>query len=210
MVRTARPKAVLELAEDEREQLLRWPRRAKSAQSLALRSKIVLVCADGLNNTQLVARLGNVPTTVGKCVGVSWTGVRTARWTSRVRGPAHDQRSDRGGDGGDAGAHSQRCDALVAGVDGRRERLVAGLGRARAVIVGCGRLALMLIVESVELLNEADDDALTIAFSGCTGPIRVVRPRSDAQSQGRQLPRRNVIDERERDAIGRAPAPWIS
>jgi hypothetical protein len=68
----------------------------------------------------------------------------------------------------------------------------------------------MLIVESVELLNEADDDALTIAFSGCTGPIRVVRPRSDAQSQGRQLPRRNVIDERERDAIGRAPAPWIS
>ena len=33
---------------------------------------------------------------------------------------------------------------------------------------------MMLIVESVELLNEADD-ALTIAFSGCTGPIRVVR-----------------------------------
>jgi hypothetical protein len=40
--RTARPKAVLESAEDEREQLLRWPRQAKSAQSLALRSKIVL------------------------------------------------------------------------------------------------------------------------------------------------------------------------
>jgi hypothetical protein len=57
MVRTGQPKAVLELAEDEREQLLRWPRRAKSAQSLALRSKIVLACADGLNNTQLVARL---------------------------------------------------------------------------------------------------------------------------------------------------------
>ena len=65
MVRTGRPKAVLELAEDEREQLLRWPRRAKSAQSLALRSKIVLACADGLNNTQVVARLGNVPATVG-------------------------------------------------------------------------------------------------------------------------------------------------
>jgi hypothetical protein len=46
----------------------------------------------------------------------------------------------------------------------------------RAVIVGSGRLALMLIVESVELLNEADD-ALTIAFSGCSGlTIRVVRP----------------------------------
>ena len=36
---------------------------------------------------------------------------------------------------------------------------------------------MMLIVESVELLNEADDDALTIAFSGCSGlTIRVVRP----------------------------------
>ena len=86
MVRTGRPKAVLELAEDEREQLLRWPRRAKLAQSLALRSKIVLACADGLNNTQVVARLGYVPATVGKRGGVSWTGVRTARWTSRVRG----------------------------------------------------------------------------------------------------------------------------
>jgi hypothetical protein len=58
MVRTRRPKAVLELAEDKREQLLRWPRRAKSAQSLALRSKIVLACADGLDNTQVVAQVG--------------------------------------------------------------------------------------------------------------------------------------------------------
>ena len=88
MVRTARPKAVLELAEDKREQLLRWPRQAKSAQSLALRSKIVLACADGLDNTQVVAQVAAVPATVGKRGGVSWTGVRTARWTSRVRGPA--------------------------------------------------------------------------------------------------------------------------
>jgi transposase len=57
---------VLELAEHEREQLLRWSRRAKSAQSLALRSKIVLGCAEGLDNRQVAAKLGVVPATVGK------------------------------------------------------------------------------------------------------------------------------------------------
>ena len=34
------------LSEGEREQLTRWSRRAKSAQALALRSRIVLACAD--------------------------------------------------------------------------------------------------------------------------------------------------------------------
>jgi transposase len=56
----------LTLTGDEREQLLRWSRRAKSAQSLALRSKIVLACADGLDNRQVAATLGVVPATVGK------------------------------------------------------------------------------------------------------------------------------------------------
>jgi transposase len=66
VARTGRPKAVLELAEDERDQLLRWSRRATSAQSLALRSKIVLACAQGLDNKQVAAKLGIVPATVGK------------------------------------------------------------------------------------------------------------------------------------------------
>jgi len=57
---------VLELAEGERDQLLRWSRRATSAQSLALRSRIVLACADGLDNKQVAAKLGIVPATVGK------------------------------------------------------------------------------------------------------------------------------------------------
>jgi len=56
----------LELTEAERDQLLRWSRRAKSAQALALRSRIVLACADGLDNKQVAARLGIVPATVGK------------------------------------------------------------------------------------------------------------------------------------------------
>jgi len=66
VARTGRPKAELTLTDDEREQLLRWSRRAKSAQSLALRSKIVLACADGLDNRQVAAKLGIVAATVGK------------------------------------------------------------------------------------------------------------------------------------------------
>jgi transposase len=53
-----RPKAELVLAEAERAQLIRWARRAKTAQYLALRAKIVLACADGRINKQVAADLG--------------------------------------------------------------------------------------------------------------------------------------------------------
>ena len=66
MARTGRPKAVLELSEAEREQLVAWSRRATSAQSLALRSKIILRCADGLDNVSVAAALGCSSATVGK------------------------------------------------------------------------------------------------------------------------------------------------
>jgi transposase len=58
------PKPVeIALSEGEREQLERWARRPKSAQALALRSRIVLGCAAGENNTRLARRLGvSVPT----------------------------------------------------------------------------------------------------------------------------------------------------
>jgi transposase len=57
MARTGRPAAVVELSEAEREQLLRWSRRAKSAQALALRSRVVLACADGLSNNEVAEKL---------------------------------------------------------------------------------------------------------------------------------------------------------
>ena len=57
MPRTGRPKADLTLTEAEREQLLGWSRRSKLAQSLALRSKIILRCADGLDNQTVAAQL---------------------------------------------------------------------------------------------------------------------------------------------------------
>ena len=66
MIMMGRPKALLELTSDEREQLERWVRRRKSAQGLALRSQIVLSCATGLTNKEVAAQLGISMPTVGK------------------------------------------------------------------------------------------------------------------------------------------------
>ena len=66
MPRTGRPKALLELTAGERDQLLRWARRRSSAQALALRSRIVLGCADGLSNKEVAVREGVSQPTVGK------------------------------------------------------------------------------------------------------------------------------------------------
>ena len=66
MARTGRPKAELVLSDGERAQLLAWSRRATSAQALALRSKIIMRCADGGDNVSVAAALGCSTATVGK------------------------------------------------------------------------------------------------------------------------------------------------
>jgi transposase len=45
------------LSGEEREQLESWARRGKSAQALALRSRIVLAAGEGLKNTEIAERL---------------------------------------------------------------------------------------------------------------------------------------------------------
>jgi transposase len=61
-----RPKAELVLEEAERAQLVRWARRAKTAQYLAMRAKIVLACAEGGTNKQVAAGLGIDESTVDR------------------------------------------------------------------------------------------------------------------------------------------------
>lgn len=64
--RIGRPKADLVLSETERAQLIQWSRRAKTAQYLALRARIVLRCAEGGTNKQAAADLGVDTSTVDR------------------------------------------------------------------------------------------------------------------------------------------------
>ena len=61
-----RRKAELILTGAERAQLMRWVRRAKTAQYLALRARIVLACAEGGANKQVAADLGVDESTVDR------------------------------------------------------------------------------------------------------------------------------------------------
>lgn len=56
-MRRQRHSKPLMLTEDERRMLEQWARRPKSAQRLALRSRIVLACADGETNRAAASRL---------------------------------------------------------------------------------------------------------------------------------------------------------
>jgi transposase len=76
------PKAELVLGEEERAQLIRWASRAKTAQYLALRAKIVLACAEGGTNKQVAADLGVSESAVGR-----WR----ARFIARRLGGLHDE-----------------------------------------------------------------------------------------------------------------------
>ncbi len=61
-----RPKARLVVAPSERQALERWTRRAKTAQALGLRARIILLCAKGLTNTAVAESLHVSPQMVCK------------------------------------------------------------------------------------------------------------------------------------------------
>ncbi|MGH2577462.1 MAG: IS630 family transposase, partial [Actinomycetota bacterium] len=66
MARRGRPTVEISLSDVERAALQRWSRRHSSSQALALRSRIVLACADGDTQGEIAARLGCNPVTVSK------------------------------------------------------------------------------------------------------------------------------------------------
>jgi transposase len=57
----------VELSEHERAQLEAWTRRRSSAQALAQRSRIVLLAAEGLKNTEIAERLG-----INRAMAAKW------------------------------------------------------------------------------------------------------------------------------------------
>jgi transposase/AraC-like DNA-binding protein len=66
MAERGRPKRPLVVSAEQRAQLERWARRPTTAQALALRSRVVLACAGGLDNRRVAAKLGVHEATVGK------------------------------------------------------------------------------------------------------------------------------------------------
>jgi transposase len=63
---TGRPLAELKVTDQERSTLQSWARRMKSGQALALRCRIVMLCADGHSNTEVAEELDIRKQTVGK------------------------------------------------------------------------------------------------------------------------------------------------
>jgi len=65
-MRRGRPVPELKLSEEERVTLQRWAQRPKTAQALAIRSRIILTCACGKTNTETAQHLRVTLQTVGK------------------------------------------------------------------------------------------------------------------------------------------------
>lgn len=65
-MRTGRPIVPLSLSESDRDTLLRWTRRHKTAQALVQRARIILLAAEGAHNTTIARELDTTPQTVGK------------------------------------------------------------------------------------------------------------------------------------------------
>jgi putative transposase len=61
-----RPTIPINLHDDERAELEAWTRQHKASQSLVLRARIILLCDEGLNNTQIASQLNIAIHTAGR------------------------------------------------------------------------------------------------------------------------------------------------
>jgi transposase len=65
-MRTGRPVAVVTVTAEQRLELEAWSGRPKTAQALAMRSRIILLAAQGGSNKSIAVKLSTTPHTVGK------------------------------------------------------------------------------------------------------------------------------------------------
>jgi transposase len=65
-MRLGRPVAVVTVNDEQRLELEAWSRRPKTAQALAMRSRIILLAAQGGSNKSIALKLSTTPHTVGK------------------------------------------------------------------------------------------------------------------------------------------------
>jgi len=96
-----RPKADVALSAVEQEQLQAWARRRKTAQALALRSRIVLLCAEGLENNETARLLRITPQTVCK-------------WRNRFAAQRLDGLRDAPRSGAPRGIDDRQVEAVIA------------------------------------------------------------------------------------------------
>ena len=83
----ARPLAELVLSDDERQTLTTWASRPKSTLRLATRARIVLACAEGLENNQVAAKLRVCAATGGPSPTPTSSGSSPGRWRPSRRTP---------------------------------------------------------------------------------------------------------------------------
>ena len=67
-MRKGRPLAPLSLTVEDRAQLVSWSKRPKTAQALAMRSRIILLAGDGLSNTVISSQLHTCLLYTSRCV----------------------------------------------------------------------------------------------------------------------------------------------
>ena len=91
-MRTGRPKQPLVLSKEERDWLESLAHRARSEPLLARRARVVLACAEGLDNKAAARKLRCSKGMVGKWRARFLAGVWKGYMTSRVPGATSDRR----------------------------------------------------------------------------------------------------------------------